>query len=51
MFNRLFVKEVESETVETEIQSDDSSENEQVVDLHIRDRDKKQKPKHQLIRR
>ena len=40
MFNRLFVKEVESETVETEIQSDDSYENEQVLDLYIRDRNR-----------
>ena len=54
---------MESEAVETKIQSDDSSENEQVLDLHISDRDrltdainaafknKKQNPKHQLIRR
>ena len=40
MFNRLFLKEVKSERVETEIQSDDSYENEQVLDLHIRDRDR-----------
>ena len=40
VFNRLFVKEVESETVETEIQSDYSSENERVLDLDICDRDK-----------